>query len=187
MTVGLTLARLRATTDQVHVLRSVVLELQVHTARLEEENRYLRDRLVRVPPRHRRHYTPVERFRILVFMHTNGLSWAEAADRFLVSVNTIGRWMHEAAAEPARQTVGALLRAVPPVRRYSDVLRELVSAMDAWGFGGNRQIAQTLARAGLRVGRETVRRWRRLPRRPLASPPRKVRKVRRVRWVPQAP
>jgi transposase InsO family protein len=38
--------------------------------------------------------------------------------------------------------------------------------MDAWGFGGSRRIAQTLARAGWRVGRETVRRWRRA-RRPL--------------------
>ena len=43
----------------MHVLRSVVLELKVHIARLEEENRYLRDRLALVPPRHRRHYTPV--------------------------------------------------------------------------------------------------------------------------------
>jgi len=83
--------------------------------------------------------------------------------------------MHEAAAAPARETVEALLRAVPPVRRYSDVLRELVSAMDAWGFGGSRQIAQTLARAGIRIGRETVRRWRRLPRRPPTSPCRHAR------------
>jgi transposase InsO family protein len=99
-------------------------------------------------------------------MQTYGLSWAEAADRFLVSVNTIARWVREATAEPTRRSVGVLLKTAPPLRCYSDVVRDLVSQMDAWGFGGNRRIAQTLARAGVKIGRETIRRWRRAPRRP---------------------
>ncbi|HKY22791.1 MAG TPA: hypothetical protein VJM31_16375, partial [Vicinamibacterales bacterium] len=82
---------------------------------------------------HRSHYSPVERFRILVFMQTYGLSWADAADRFLVSVNTIARWMRDATAEPTRQSVGVLLKAAPPLRCYSDVVRNLVSQMDVWG------------------------------------------------------
>ena len=158
MTAALTLVRLRTATDPVIILHAAIAELRIHVARLEEENRSLRDRLARIAPRHRSHYSPVERFRILVFMHTYGLSWADTADRFLVSVTTIARWVREATAEPTRRSVGVLLKAAPPVRRYSDVVRDLVSQMDVWGFGGNRRIAQTLARAGVKIGRETIRR-----------------------------
>ncbi|HKY19704.1 MAG TPA: hypothetical protein VJM31_00675, partial [Vicinamibacterales bacterium] len=94
--VGMTLVRLRTATDPLIILQAAIAELRIHVTRLEEENRSLRDRLTRIAPRHRSHYSPVERFRILVFMQTYGLSWADAADRFLVSVNTIARWMRDA-------------------------------------------------------------------------------------------
>src|SRR5262249_55980835 len=60
-------------------------------------------------------------------------------------------------------------KAVPPLMRYSDVVRDLVCLMDEMGFGGNLRIAQTLARAGIKLSRETVRRWRKEPRSPRPS------------------
>jgi hypothetical protein len=59
----------------------------------------------------------------------------------------------------------------PPVRRYADVVGNLVQQMDRWGFGGNRRIAQTLARAGVRIGRETVRWYRKAPAPTAPRPP----------------
>ena len=53
--------------------------------------------------------------------------------------------------------------------RYSDVVRDLVVQMEEMGFGGNLRIAQTLARAGVKLSRETVRRWRKQPRPPRSS------------------
>ena len=101
-------------------------------------------------------------------MRTHVWSGHDAAARFLVTPTTVSRWLQEAASAPARRAVGTLLRAAPPVRRYADVVRDLVQQMDHWGFGGNRRIAQTLARAGVRIGRETVRRYRKTP---AATPP----------------
>ena len=60
---------------------------------------------------------------------------------------------------PTRPTA-ALVRPAPPVQRFGDVVRHVVQRMDRMGFGGNRLIAATLARAGWRLSRETVRRIR---------------------------
>ncbi len=161
--VGLALLRLGASRVVQRTLAATVQQLRIDLSRLEEENRYLRDRLARIPSRERAHYTPVERFGILVLMRTHAWSVREAAARFLVTPTTVGRWLQEAASAPARRAVGTLLRAAPPVRRYADAVRDLVQQMDRWGFGGNRRVAQTLARAGVRIGRETVRRYRKAP------------------------
>jgi hypothetical protein len=147
-------------------LAATVQQLRIDLSRLEEENRYLRDRLARIPPRERAHDTPVERFRILVLMRTHTWSVQKAAARFLVTPTTVSRWLQEAASAPTRRAVGTLLRAAPPVRRYADVVRDLVQQMDRWGFGGSRRIAQTLGRAGVRIGRETSSERKRAAARP---------------------
>jgi hypothetical protein len=48
----------------------------------------------RLEPRRRRHYSPRQRFRVLLFMKT--MSVAETARRFLASTQTLARWMKEA-------------------------------------------------------------------------------------------
>jgi transposase InsO family protein len=64
---------------------------------------------------------------------------------------------------------------VPPIRRYADVVRHLVQLMERLGFGGADTIAATLARAGWRLARETVRRYRQAPPvRPRPQPPRRA-------------
>jgi len=89
-----------------------------------------------------------------------GLSQEETAHLFRVAPTTIGRWEQEASRHPERETVGSLIKPTPPVRRYTDAVRELVQAMAASGLGGSQQIAATLARAGWKLARETVRRIR---------------------------
>jgi len=128
--------------------------------------------LQRFPARQRKHYAPEERFQILVLMHTYGLSLAETAQLFLVDPQTISRWGREALAEPEADAIGTLVRARPPLRGYDDVVKRLVQMLDTFEIGGSKKIAQMLARAGLKIGRETVRRYRRAPRplRPAGSP-----------------
>jgi hypothetical protein len=89
-------------------------------------------------------------------MRGHVLSIAETAEHFLVSASTIVRWLKEVAARPERQTVGSLVKATPPVVRYVDVCRRLAQDIESLGFGGNRRIAQTLARAGWAFSARTV-------------------------------
>jgi transposase InsO family protein len=124
----------------------------------------LGSRLDKLPERRRPHFTPQQRWRILELKRLLALSVDEAATLFRVSTGTIFRWEAEAGRGPEKQTVGSLLKPVPPVRRYADVVRHIVQLMDRLGFGGAEKIAATLARAGWRLARETVRRYRHEPR-----------------------
>jgi hypothetical protein len=90
---------------------------------------------------------------------------------FRVSSGTITRWEQEADNHPERETVGSLVKPQPPVRRYADVVRQMVHSMDLASFGGNRRIAQTLARAGWKIAKDTVRRVRKeTPQKPTETP-----------------
>lgn len=57
------------------------------------------------------------------------------------------------------------------MRRYSDVVRHTVQTMDRLGFTGAGRVASALARAGWRLARETVRRYKHeAPIRPTTKP-----------------
>jgi len=177
---GLVLVKLRESAEPLQTVLAGLQEHRIHVQQLTEENRYLRSRLSRVPPKERSHYTPDERYRILLYKSTYLLSTEETARRFLVAPKTIARWLAEAETEPDRKTVGTLLKATPPCRSYTDVVKELVQVMDRFGFGGSKRIAQTLARAGLKLSKETVRRWRKRNR-PSGEPVTKQAKFKTVR------
>ena len=118
----------------------------------------------KVPERHRPHYAPEERFRILRIRSFLGLSQRETAAMFRVSVETIARWETEAMSpdgEGAHSSPRSLVAPNPPVRRFADVVRALVKTMELAGFGGNDLIARTLARAGWKLSARTVGRIRR--------------------------
>jgi len=61
----------------------------------------------------------------------------------------------------------------PPLRSFHDVTRQLVADLDAMGVGGSTTIAQMLRRAGVKIGRETVRGYRKAQAvlRPTPTPP----------------
>jgi len=132
-------------------------------------------RLERVEPRRRRHYTPPLRFRILEHRRTYLLSVEETARRFLVTPQTIYNWIAEVEHHPDRDTVGATVKPVPPVRSFSRAVRRLIQQMDQAGFGGKKKIAEILLRNAWKVSARTVgriRRERTLPPEPQEEPTR---------------
>jgi len=177
LSLGLLLAKVRESGDPVQGLMARIKELEVLQAQAREEVDILRARLERLEPRRRRHYSPRQRFRILLFMKTHVMSVAETARRFLISTQTVSRWMKEASVHSGCHTVGSLIEPAPLVRRYDDVTRHLIQHMDEMGFGGNDTIALTLARAGWRVSPRTVgrvRKEKRIPDPEPLLPPRSV-------------
>jgi transposase InsO family protein len=117
----------------------------------------------KVPERHRPHYPPEQRFRILRIRSFLGLSQRETAAMFRVSVETIARWEMETTrpdGEAPHPAPRPLVAPNPPVRRFADVVRAVVKMMELAGFGGNDLIARTLARAGWRLSARTVGRIR---------------------------
>jgi transposase InsO family protein len=117
----------------------------------------------KVPERHRPHYVPEQRFRILRIRSFLGLSQRETAEMFRVSTETIARWEMETTRpdeEAPRHALRPLVAPNPPVRRFADVVRAVVKTMELGGFGGNDLIARTLARAGWKLSARTVGRIR---------------------------
>jgi transposase InsO family protein len=110
----------------------------------------------KIPDRRRPHYTPAQRYRILRVKTLLALSQQETARWFRVSRETVARWEEEATASAESETMGKLVLPEPPVRRYADVVRQLVHSMALTGFGGQLRIAQTLARAGWKLSKRTV-------------------------------
>jgi hypothetical protein len=112
----------------------------------------------KVPERHRPHYAPEQRFRILRIRSFLGISQRETAEMFRVSTETIARWKVEAGAD--REVARPFIATNPPVRRFADVVRAVVKTMELAGFGGNDLIARTLARAGWKLSARTMGRIR---------------------------
>ena len=101
----------------------------------------------KVPERHRPHYVPEQRFRILRIRSFLCLSQRETAEMFRLSPETIARWEMETTSTDG-EAPRPLVAPNPPVRRFADVVRALVKTMELARFGGNDLIARTLACAG---------------------------------------
>jgi hypothetical protein len=129
-----------------HRLAADHKRLLLENAELRAQIDILRSRLETIPARERPHYSPQARFLILEHMRTYLLSVEETARRFLITSQTLYNWLRELARNPTATAIGVLLRPMPPLRRYHDVVRRLARQMKHTGFGGDRQIAGTLAR-----------------------------------------
>lgn len=140
-------------------------------AHLRDANRILGSRLARLPERRRPFYSPVERFQILSLKERMGLTNEEAAQLFRVSPGTISRWMSH--ADPESETVGSLVKPIPPVRRYDDATHHLVQSLAGIGLGGYQKLVQWLGLVAIRISRSTVRRYLKGPRMPKPASPTK--------------
>ncbi|HEX9723331.1 MAG TPA: hypothetical protein VGC53_03525 [Vicinamibacteria bacterium] len=156
---GLRLAELRDSGEPLQICFSRAEENALYARLYREAFDILAERWQKLPERRRPHHTAEQRYRILRLQDLLVLSNRETARLFSVSANTIARWHEETLTQT--DSLGSLVRPQPPVRRYADVVRHVVQTMALVGFGGNRLIAQTLARAGWKLSRETVRRIRR--------------------------
>lgn len=159
LALGSALGRLRETGETAAKIFAKAEEQALLLRLLREAAVILGERWDRVPDRHRPHYGPEHRFRILRIRTFLGLSQRETAEMFRVATETIARWETEASKGDAGET-RTLVAPNPPVRRFADVVRAVVKTMELAGFGGNDLIARTLARAGWKLSARTVGRIR---------------------------
>ena len=169
LSVGKVIADWREKQDPLLEATATISELRVRLAATERKLALVQARLDRVAPRQRPHFTPTARFDVLEIKTLLRESAAATADWCRVAVNTVLRWEEEQGKHPERKTIGSLLKASPPVRRFADAERRLVQWMDRLGFPGSETIVRTLARAGRKISARTVARIRK--EKPLVVPP----------------
>ena len=166
---GTFLRALRGARDPIAEAAAKVREAELKETLAWEAAEILGARLDKILDRHRPHYSPAQRFRILEIKNFLGWSADLAARLFRVCGNTVANW--ESCADPEANSVGSLVKPTPPVRRLADVVRATVQTMVRLGFGGEDMIAQVLARAGWTVSARSVRRIARERHRPAPTPP----------------
>ncbi len=169
LTLGQRLMELRTSEDGWERALAGIDATAIQIFLLQQQVERLGARLDKLPPRKRPHYTPVQRFMILMQAQLAGMSQPEAATLFRVSVATISDW--SASANPDTKTVGSTVKPTPPVRRYNDTVQHLTQLMAGVGFTGYGDIVRHLARAGWRVARTTVRRYVKAPKVPSPGSP----------------
>ena len=124
--------------------------LETEVALLREELRIVSARMKRVDPRRRPQYSPVERMAILELRAMRGWNQVETARRFGVTDDTIRSWLRRADDD-------SLLQTQTPVNRFPDFVRYAVQRIKLFCPSlGNVKIAETLARAGIHIGKKTV-------------------------------
>jgi hypothetical protein len=165
------LSRLRQRGDAAPRLLAECRLLRITLAERDETIAILRQRIEKIEPRRRPHYSPEARFRILEHARKFLITVEQAAARFLVTSQTLYNWLAELREHPWRRALGSLLKPVPPVRRYANVVRPLARQMKAFGFGGNRMIAATMAQVGWKPSPRSVGRFCKERPRPTTPPP----------------
>lgn len=152
---ALTVAWANAATSRSsrHRQRAEADRLRTEIALLEEEVGIKDARWSRVSARRRPHYDPVQRMRILQLRASRGWSTLQAAQRFLVTEETIASWIKRVDEDGEN----GLVRVGEPVNRFPDFVGYLVRHLKLLNPAlGKVRIAQMLARAGLHLGVTTV-------------------------------
>ena len=149
-TTALTVARARAGTQS---LRAELERAQGEIALLREELALKDSRWIRLTPRRRPHYTPIQRMRILQLKAARGWSYEQAAEVLMLDEQTLRSWMRRVDEEGE----SVLVQLDEPVNRFPDFVRYLVRQLKILcPTMGKVRIAQVLARAGLHLGATTV-------------------------------
>ena len=124
--------------------------LETEVGLLREEARILGARIARIAPKRRPQYPPIERMAILELRAMRGWSKAETARHIFVSDDTIRTWQR-------RVNDDTLLQTATPVNRFPDFIRHTVQQIKLFCPSlGKVKIAETLARAGIHIGKTTV-------------------------------
>lgn len=143
--------RLRAQCERVSSL----------AAQRAEELALLHTRFERVPAKHRPHFSPPERLRVLQLKAACGWSAAETARRLLLAPATVTSWLKRLDEEGE----AALVRTPEPVNRFPQFVTALVAELKRTVPSlGKVKVAEFLARGGLHlspstVGRMLRKRW----------------------------
>jgi len=150
---ALSLARIALLPATDRVATSVHLE---HELALLREELHIKDaRLERVPPHRRPLYPAVERLAILELRAARGWFTAQTAERFFVTAATVASWMTRLDEDGP----SALVQTPESVNKFPDLVAHLVRRLKVLCPAmGTARIAAVLSRAGLHLGRTTVRR-----------------------------
>ena len=128
-------------------------QLSARAAALEEQMRIKDARMSLVQPESRPHCPPTEPLAILSHKAAQGWNNAQAARAFLVTPETIARWLKRLNDEGEDALVALPL----PVNRFPDFVSLLVQQLKSvCPLMGKERIADTLARAGLHLSTSTV-------------------------------
>ena len=128
-------------------------QLEREVALLRQELRLKDERMERVPPRRRPHYTPIERMEILELKASRGWSTQEAADRFQVTAATISSWQRRV-DDPESQ---GLLEVREPVNKFPQFIRAAVKRLKLLCPRlGKDKIAELFCRSGIEISSSTV-------------------------------
>jgi transposase InsO family protein len=139
-----------------------IQRLETEVALLREESRILSSRMKRVPSQRRPQYSPIERMAILELRALRGWNQTETVRHFLISDDTIRSWLRRADDD-------SLLQTNSPVNRFPEFVRYTVQQIKLFCPGlGKVKIAETLARAGVHLGKTTVERI--LQEKPIKAP-----------------
>ena len=173
---GLRLRELRVSRDPLQWAEARAVEKETLARAFKEIIDILGECWDKIPDKRRPHYMPTQRARVLAVKHLLDLSRRETAKIFRISADAVADWEQQATRDPGATTIGNTVKPVPPVRRYADVVHHMVRWMDFMGFGSDRTIADTLARAGWKIAESTVARYVKKPFVPRPEAPKVARK-----------
>jgi transposase InsO family protein len=129
--------------------------LRQEIALLQEELRLKDVRIARVPGHQRPHYPPIERLAILELRAARGWTVDQTADRLHLSPATVSAWIRRL----DERGPNALVQAPVPLNKYPEFVTYIVQRLKTLcPTLGYARIAHFLCRAGLHLGKSTVRR-----------------------------
>ncbi|PHS03761.1 MAG: hypothetical protein COA78_17350 [Blastopirellula sp.] len=139
-----------------------IQRLETEVALRREELRILGARMKRVTSQRRPQYSLIERMAILVLRAMRSWNQAETARHFHISDDTIRSWLH-------RADYDSLLQTSQPVKRFPEFVRYKIQQIKLFcPTIGKVKITETLARAGVHLGKTTVERI--LQEKPIKTP-----------------
>jgi transposase InsO family protein len=136
-------------------LRAELERLRQEVSLLQEEMRLKDCRTMRVPGHERPHFHPIERLAILELRAVRGWSVRQTANRFLLSPATLSSWVRRL----DERGPAAIVQSRAPLNKFPDFVAHIVQQLRLLCPSlGYARIAHFLCRAGLHLGKSTVRR-----------------------------
>lgn len=135
---------------------------------LKEEIRIKDARFMRIKPRSRPHYSPLERMAILELKAARGWNNAQAAKAFMIDPDTVYSWSKRIDEYGAH----AFIQTPEPINKFPQFVTYIVQRLKVLCPAmGKRKLADCLSRAGLVLSASTVQRFlKRKPKPPSLSP-----------------
>jgi transposase InsO family protein len=134
-------------------LKAKLDKLQTELSRKNNQLRIIKNRLERVPARHRPYYTPTERMEILAHKAACGWNLKQTAEAFDLEPSTISSWMK-------RIDDDSLVKTPIPWNKYPSYLKHVVQNLKVLAPRfGKKKIAEYFARSGLYLSATTVSRY----------------------------